>query len=29
MRPPEMRRNDLNMLTNLGIGPEMGWNRAA
>jgi hypothetical protein len=29
MRPPEMRRNDFDMLTNLGVSPEMEWKRAA
>jgi hypothetical protein len=29
MHPPEMRRNDLGMLTNLGVSPEMGRNRTA
>jgi hypothetical protein len=29
MRPPEMRRNDFDMLTNLGVSSEMEWKRAA
>jgi hypothetical protein len=29
MRPVEMRHNDFDMLTNLGLSPEMGWDRAA
>jgi hypothetical protein len=29
MRPPEMQCNDFDMLTNLGVSPEMGWNHAA
>jgi hypothetical protein len=27
MHPPEMRRNDFDVLTNLGVSPEMGRNR--